>query len=90
MDIALCRKYVAAGREWWTSGDAAEEKAAANVCNAGDRGDPCPIRKRCLDVALETEERHGVWGGLTPQERNRLRPMSPQRKSTYNTKKVHA
>lgn len=77
MDIALCRKHVAAGREWWTSGDSAEEKAAAHVCNAGNRGKPCPIRDRCLETALDSEERHGVWGGLTPQERNRLRPMSP-------------
>jgi WhiB family redox-sensing transcriptional regulator len=90
MDIALCRKHVAAGNEWWTSGVPAEEQAAARICNTGDGGDPCPIRNTCLEVALDTEERHGVWGGLTPQERNRLRPMSPQRRTTYNTKKMYA
>lgn len=44
--------------------------AAKNIC-AG-----CPHRKPCLLLALNFEtpdvHRFGVWGGLSPQERERL------------------
>lgn len=29
----------------------------------------CPVRAECLAHALETDERYGVWGGLTDRER---------------------
>lgn len=29
----------------------------------------CPVRDECLDHALATDERHGIWGGMTPDER---------------------
>jgi WhiB family redox-sensing transcriptional regulator len=32
----------------------------------------CPVRTPCLDYALETRQRHGVWGGLSEPERRRL------------------
>jgi WhiB family transcriptional regulator, redox-sensing transcriptional regulator len=32
----------------------------------------CPVRSECLDYAMEHGERHGVWGGLSERERNRL------------------
>ena len=32
----------------------------------------CPVRETCLDWALETREKHGVWGGLTEKERRRI------------------
>lgn len=33
----------------------------------------CPVRVQCLDWALAHGIRHGVWGGLSQQERTRLR-----------------
>ena len=33
----------------------------------------CPIRAQCLQVAVETKQPLGVWGGLTPEERKALR-----------------
>lgn len=33
----------------------------------------CPVRAPCLDYAQRTEERFGVWGGLSERERRRLR-----------------
>ena len=45
----------------------------------------CPAQKRCLDYALNNDIRFGVWGGLTPAERNRI--LSAQKKAvtmTYN------
>lgn len=31
--------------------------------------DSCPVRSDCLDYALAIREPHGIWGGLTEQER---------------------
>ena len=33
----------------------------------------CPVIERCLQWALETGEEYGVWGGLSEQERRRIR-----------------
>jgi WhiB family transcriptional regulator, redox-sensing transcriptional regulator len=42
----------------------------------------CPVRAKCLDFALHTGQKHGVWGGLNEQERHFLtahdgRPVGP-------------
>ena len=37
----------------------------------GDENPGCPVLNECLARGLH--ERHGVWGGTTPQERERLR-----------------
>lgn len=40
----------------------------------------CPVREDCLRTALQLEagmaaaDRHGIWGGLTPQQRAELDP----------------
>lgn len=31
----------------------------------------CPVRERCADYADAHRERHGLWGGMTTEERNR-------------------
>lgn len=33
----------------------------------------CEVRETCLDHALERNEQHGIWGGMSPPERQRLR-----------------
>jgi WhiB family transcriptional regulator, redox-sensing transcriptional regulator len=33
----------------------------------------CLVRSACLGFALRTDQFHGVWGGLTEQERDPLR-----------------
>lgn len=33
----------------------------------------CPVRLKCLEYALRTNQRHGVWGGLSVQERRKIR-----------------
>ena len=48
------------------SSRAARERLAKQVC-AG-----CPVRASCLEHALGAGEAHGVWGGLSEQERARL------------------
>jgi WhiB family redox-sensing transcriptional regulator len=32
----------------------------------------CPVRARCLDFALSTQQQFGIWGGTTEDERKRL------------------
>jgi WhiB family redox-sensing transcriptional regulator len=32
----------------------------------------CAVRQPCLEFALTTREKHGVWGGLTERERRRM------------------
>jgi WhiB family redox-sensing transcriptional regulator len=43
---------------------------AKKVCST------CPVKKRCLDFAMAMEvndiRRFGIWGGLTPRERDSL------------------
>lgn len=39
------------------------ERLALQVC----RG--CPVREQCLAHAPRVPERHGVWGGTTPEQR---------------------
>lgn len=33
----------------------------------------CPVRDQCLAEALDDPTLVGIWGGLTPRERGRLR-----------------
>lgn len=40
--------------------------AAKRICAV------CPVRKRCLQEALDTDEEFGIWGGLSRGERRRL------------------
>jgi Transcription factor WhiB len=39
----------------------------------------CPVRRECLAFALRTHQVHGVWGGLSEQERHPLRSVTPAR-----------
>jgi len=29
----------------------------------------CPIKKQCFEYALRTRQKHGIWGGTSPDER---------------------
>ena len=32
----------------------------------------CPVEAECLEYALETKPRHGIWGGKNSRERERM------------------
>lgn len=68
---AACREAIADGwalEEWWfpTAADGRAGDAAKEIC-AG-----CLVRAECLHWALKHLE-HGVWGGLSDRERQRIR-----------------
>jgi WhiB family redox-sensing transcriptional regulator len=33
----------------------------------------CTVRQHCLDFAMQSGEKDGIWGGTTPEERIRAR-----------------
>jgi WhiB family transcriptional regulator, redox-sensing transcriptional regulator len=50
------------------TGPSVEQVAAAKeICG------PCLVRSECLSFAQRTGTLHGIWGGLTEQERTRRR-----------------
>lgn len=63
METAACRDVT--GHTFFPTTDG-QIAAAKAVCRR------CPVRGTCLETALRNGERHGVWGGLTEQERRRL------------------
>lgn len=37
----------------------------------------CAVRRQCLEFALATNQAHGVWGGMTAEERRHTVRCSP-------------
>lgn len=46
-----------------------EATAAKDVCRR------CLVRLECLDFALRTSQKHGIWGGLSERERRRVKQL---------------
>lgn len=42
-------------------------RAAKRICQG------CPVKKECLDYALDRDERFGIWGGASERERRRMK-----------------
>lgn len=54
---------------WFPEDEEGEEGEAATItCFTR-----CPQREDCLNLAMENDERFGIWGGWTTRERDRLR-----------------
>lgn len=53
-----------------------EVQGAIAICST------CPVRQQCLEYAMALEAhtvfRHGIFGGLTPHQRNKLVRVSRQ------------
>lgn len=43
-------------------------KEAKRICN-----EMCSVKDQCLDFALDSNEKFGVWGGLDERERRKVR-----------------
>lgn len=66
MDEASCAEI--GGDLWFTdnTNDPAA-KRAKEVCAR------CPVQSECLEHALATDQRYGIWGGMTQYERRSLK-----------------
>lgn len=71
MLLAACQT---ADPKLFFSNDDRDQKRAKLVCQS------CEVRQECLDYALAGEDAHGIFGGLTPNERWKL--LSKQAKPT--------
>jgi WhiB family redox-sensing transcriptional regulator len=62
MDYANC---IGAEADLFFPARGESSKAARAICRE------CFVRQDCLDYALETDQRKGIWGGLNRRERNK-------------------
>ena len=58
--------------DWWF--DDTDHRLAVSICER------CPIAVTCLQYALDNNEPHGVWGGLTPDQRHLFKRKPQQLK----------
>jgi WhiB family transcriptional regulator, redox-sensing transcriptional regulator len=70
-DQAACRQYdnvLFFGEEGESELEKqAREARAKSVCQR------CPVSEPCLEFAMETNQKYGIWGGLTDKERASLK-----------------
>lgn len=66
---AACKNLPPWGKELFfpIAGDNGHEAKA--ICEG------CPVQQECLHFALSTNEIDGIWGGLSPRERRRIRRL---------------
>jgi WhiB family transcriptional regulator, redox-sensing transcriptional regulator len=50
------------------TGSAFEQIARAKAVCAG-----CTVRRQCLEFAMDHDQTYGIWGGTTPEDRQRAR-----------------
>ena len=78
-----CRVTVVLGKHglrWWERGRCRgvdpdlffprrgdDTTQAVAVCKA------CPVQVECLEYAIDNDERHGIWGGTTGNDRRKIR-----------------
>lgn len=58
---------------FYPNGSNGRVQEVKRFCNGSVDQAPCPVRDECLDRALTTGEKFGVWGGTSERERRRLR-----------------
>ena len=63
MENAAC---TSSDPDLWFSSNPFEIETAKKSCRS------CPVRDKCLEFALENNERYGVWGALSASERASL------------------
>ncbi|HHC08176.1 MAG TPA: WhiB family transcriptional regulator [Actinobacteria bacterium] len=63
-DLANCR---GADPDLFFPERGASTRAAKAICRA------CSVREECLEFAIVSSEKFGIWGGLSERERRRIR-----------------
>jgi hypothetical protein len=57
------------GEMWFpeAGGESYELRAAKKICSE------CPVQLLCAQYAIVADEAYGIWGGLTPNQRDDIR-----------------
>ena len=70
--------YAKTGKDWWFGPDEDSPDYSQQATFPKAYADParrvcagCPVKQQCLSYAFETDQRDGIWGGLTPAQRTR-------------------
>ena len=75
---AICAQTVWDGQliepDMWFDQSARGQRIAVDLC------EQCPLILRCAALALESNEEFGVWGGLTPEHRKRMKKNNSRRR----------
>lgn len=79
-DMGTITEAEAPGADWREQAMCKGADSAVFFTGRGEATEPakavcrtCPVREACLEYALVTNERHGVWGGASERERRRMR-----------------
>lgn len=60
---------------------------AKKYCFGKDGNSPCPVKAHCLWFAVNSDEQHGIWGGMSHRERNAVvRKWKKQYRNTMTLK----
>lgn len=65
---ALCAQV---GGDFWFPENNENPYDAKRICKA------CPVINECLAYALRNDERDGVWGGTSPNDRRKMQRTTP-------------
>ena len=71
LTLALCRGLPA---DWWYPPAPITGQAIRDMRKARDLCGICPVQADCLEAGMDEE--YGIWGGLSPKQRMRLRKES--------------
>lgn len=61
--------------DWWFPEHGPYAEARETISRAREICMNCPVREECLDFALSFPNLQGIWGGLSPRQRQRERKV---------------
>lgn len=81
---AACRPHVDQGNDLWhPPGQESPEQRRQREAHAKQICAACPLQAHCLTAAIDLDSDHGIWGGLTPEERASTVPACADEPGTY-------
>ena len=65
-------------------------QALLQIDKAKEVCDECPVKVKCLDFAIETNQDSGIWGGTSEEERRDIRRQIAAIKKAQNAARAAA